>query len=388
MKNVMFFTHSLSGGGAEKTVRRISRYINSHDLGFKAYICVVYDDPRYHGEVDNLIVMEHKSQRDDGRITKGLNVLRQIKEMKALKRKYEIDTCISFLPGADIINVFSGVGERQVVSVRNKESLFTHNILKKLYVQIAYKRCDKIVAVTEVVRRDCISFFGVPEDKVVTIHNAVSEMNDDPEIIPEVAEFMSGHKIIVNVGRLTEQKGQAHLLRAFSEVQKKHTEYGLLILGDGDLKQSLEKLSIDLGIDQSVMLAGNVVNPAAYLKKSDIFVLSSDVEGMPNVLLEAMQCGLPCISTECGAREILAPNTDVEYMAANEDIVEYGILVPVCNKKGMEQQNRDKNEKTLANAMIRMIEDKDLADSFKSKNSECVLRFGLSKIVDNWVEII
>ena len=380
MKNVLFFTHSLSGGGAEKTVRRISRYINSHDYGIKAYVCVVYDDPVYHEDVDNLIVMEHKSDQDDSRVTKGLNVLKQISEMKTIKRKYQIDTCVSFLPGADIINVLSGIGEKQVVSVRNKESLFTHNIFKKIYVKTAYKRCDKIVAVTEVVRQDCIDFFGVPQDKVVTIHNAISDMNNDPKLLDLVSQFIDGHKIIVNVGRLTEQKGQDHLLRAFAIVHKAHSEYRLLILGDGERKKDLEELAFELGIADAVMFAGSVVNPASYLKKSDIFVLSSNVEGMPNVLLEAMQCGLPCVSTECGAREILAPDTDAGYETTVIDTSEYGILVPVCRT--------DKDEQMLAEGILKLITDTKLAQTYREKASECVSRFKMGNIIQKWIEVL
>ncbi len=380
MKNILFFTHSLSGGGAEKTVRRLAKYINSHDQELKAYVCVVYDDPKYHDEVDDLIVMKHKSAPEDRYITKAINVLKQMKEMKAIKKQYKIDTCISFLPGADIINVFSGIGEKQVVSVRNKESLFTHNIFKKIYVKTAYNRCDKIVAVTEVVRRDCIRFFGVPDNKVVTIHNAVSEMNEDPELKQSVADFMAGHKVIVNVGRLTQQKGQEHLIRAFAKVVSKYEDYRLLILGEGELRDDLTKLISELELSDSVMLAGSVVNPAAYLKCSDLFVLSSNVEGMPNVLIEAMQCGLPCISTECGAREILAPDTDVEYVAKKMDVTEYGILVPVCNSK--------KEEEILSEAICTMIEDSALADKFKAISSKCVSELSMPNIITKWTDII
>ena len=380
MKNVLFFTHSLSGGGAEKTVRRISGYINSHDYGIKAYVCVVYDDPVYHEDVDNLIVMEHKSDQDDSRVKKGLNVLKQISDMKTIKRKYQIDTCVSFLPGADIINVLSGIGERQVVSVRNKESLFTRNIFKKIYVKIAYRHCDKIVAVTEVVRQDCINFFGVPQDKVVTIHNAISDMNNDPKLLDSVLHFIDGHKIIVNVGRLTEQKGQDHLLRAFAVVHKIHSEYRLLVLGDGENKKELEKLASELGISDVVLLAGSVINPAAYLKKSDIFVLSSNVEGMPNVLLEAMQCGLPCVSTECGAREILAPDTDAGYETTVIDASEYGLLVPVCRT--------DKEEQMLAKGILKLIVDTKLAQTYREKALECVSRFKMESVIHKWIEVL
>ncbi len=389
MKNILLFTHSLSGGGAEKTVRRLAKYINVHDLGIKAYVCVVYDDPKYHEEVDELIILKHKSAPDDGYITKAINVLKQMKEMKTIKKRYKIDTCISFLPGADIINVFSGVGEKQIVSVRNKESLFTHNIFKKIYVKIAYSRCDKIVAVTEAVRQDCIHFFGAPEDKVITIHNAVSELNQAPEIKQSVLEFIEGHKVIVNVGRLTQQKGQEYLIRAFAKVVKKHKNYRLLILGEGELRDHLNKLTFKLGIHDMVMLAGNVVNPAAYLKRSDLFVLSSNVEGMPNVLLEAMQCSLPCISTECGAREILAPDTDTEYKTSDIEIAKYGILVPVCGEQASDiETGLVGKEQILASAIEKLIDDTDLQLLFKERADECLARFEMSTLVDKWVQVI
>ena len=143
MKNVMLFTHHLNSGGAEKVVRTIAEYINSVDCGWTAWICVVYDDLELHKTLRNVIVMNHHSDREDSQFHKGINVLYQIAEMRRIKRKHHIDVCISFLPGADIINVFSGTGERQIVSVRSIESRFTHSIWKKIYVKCSYKKCDK-----------------------------------------------------------------------------------------------------------------------------------------------------------------------------------------------------------------------------------------------------
>ncbi len=390
MKNVLFFTHSLSGGGAEKTVRQIARHINSHDYGYKVHVCVVYDDPAYHGEVDDLHVLKIKSQPSDLKLKKGFNVLRQIAEMKKLKKDLKIDTCVSFLPGADIINVLSGCGEKKLVSVRNKDSKFFHSFLQKIYVKTSYALCDKIIAVTEVVRNDCIDFFGAPPKKVITIHNAIKEVPVDDSATnkrQDIDAFIEGHRVIINIGRLTEQKGQEHLIRSFSKALKDHPDIRLLILGEGPLHQKLQETGEKLGIAESVMLAGNVINPSKYLKKSEIFVLSSEFEGMPNVLLEAMQCGLPCISTECGAREFVAPATDAMKATTKLDKAEFGILVPVCGTKSGEiDKSAAEKESILADAICMMLDDDEMRKHYSEKALECIVSYNIDNICDKWVD--
>lgn len=398
MKNVLLFTHSLSGGGAEKAVRRLAKYINSHEFGYKIYVCVVYDDPNFHDEVDNLIVLKTKSEKNDSKITKGINVIKQINEVKKIKKHYQIDLCVSFLPGADIINVLSSTGEKKVVSVRNKESLFTHNIFKKIYVKTSYLLCDRIVAVTDVVKNDCIDFFGVPEEKITTIYNAIDD-NESPDnegdfadrINLEVAQFARNSHVIVNAGRLSVEKGQQHLIKAFAYVADKFPEYKLLVLGEGYYRENLQKLIDDLGLNDKVLLAGRVNNPKDYFKMADLFVLASDVEGMPNVILEAMQCGLPCISTDCGAREILAPDTPPLKMTDEIEMAQYGILVPVCGNNVVEKdiysQKLTVNEQILGDAMMKMISDKGLSEHYSVCGNDRIAYFTMDKIAAGWTAL-
>lgn len=386
--NLLLFTHHLNQGGAEKTVRILSEYYNTNDLGVQCYICVVYDDPELEPYPQNVIVMEHCSDPEDSRLSKGMNVLAQIREMREIKRRCGIDVCVSFLPGADIINVFSGVGERQIVSVRNKESLFVHNILKKWYVQIAYRRCDHIVACSETVRQDCIDYFHVPEGKITTIHNAAVPAASTSEVIPEFAAFCGQHMVYLNVGRLAPEKGQEHLLRAFADfAQKCHNEDsvseqpGLVFVGDGPLRERLESLAGALGIAGQVLFCGRQENPADYMQRADVFVLSSNSEGMPNVLVEALQCGLPCIATECGAREILAPETDAILDVTDQvELAAYGILVPVCHSA--------REESMLADAMARLYTDDELREHYVHVSANAVAGLSLDRIARRWLEVI
>lgn len=385
MRNILFFTHSLNGGGAEKTVRNLSNYINKNRTEYKSYVCVVYDDEIFHDKVENLIVLKTKSNPKDNKLKKAINVIKQINEIRAIKKRLSIDVCISFLPGADIINVLSGTGERKIVSVRSKESLFTHSIFKKIYVKASYLLCDKIVAVSEVVRQDVIDFFGIKSEKVVTIHNAIDESgNDSYEILPEIEQFMDGHRVIINVGRLSPEKGQEHLIKAFAEINKQFPDTRLLILGEGEYRRKLEKQVIELGLNDAVLMPGKVQNPKAYLKKSDIFVLSSVVEGMPNVLLEALQCGLPCISTECGAREILAPNTDALYVASEINEEEYGILVPGYKQK--DGINEDRVVDLLSEAMSLLLSDSAMRKHYSSIGKKHMEQYSMNSIYEKWRE--
>ena len=391
--NILFFTHHLVQGGAEKTVRTISQYINDHFADMKAYVCVVYDAPEVHDQISNVIVMKNRSCPEDSQRIKAMNVCRQIAEMKQIKRQYVIDVCISFLPGADIINVLSDTGEKKIVSVRNRESYFVHSILKKWYVECSYKRCDAIAAVSEVVRRDTMQYFGVPSQKVTTIHNAIIKAAGDENCETEFEHFTENKRIIFNVGRLSIEKGQHFLIRAFAAIAGAYPDVCLVILGEGEERKKLETLIRNLNLQDRVLLAGHKSNPSAYLRRGELFVLSSTIEGMPNVLLEAMQAGLPVLSTECGAREILAPETDVMQQTAEIDKARYGILIPTC-ADSLQDDTADGSsvlsgrEKILADSMQMLLDDPELQNMYRKRNAECLQKFSLETIAEQWMKLI
>lgn len=399
--NILFFTHHLNQGGAEKTVRTLSEYFNTHALGVKSFLCVVYDDPDLKPYPQNVIVMQHKSDPQDSRFSKGWNVLAQIREMKRIKKSHAIDVCISFLPGADIINVLSGVDEKEIVSVRNIESLFVHSIFKKWYVNVAYRKCDYIVACSETVRRDCIDYFKVPEQKITTIYNAATQMQLTGHTVTEFQDFVKNHFVFINVGRLAPEKGQLHLLRAFAyfckeaEFARENRRPGLVLVGDGELSEPLRQMSVDLGISDHVLFCGRQANPADYMGASDAFVLSSNMEGMPNVLVEALQNGLPCIATECGAREILAPKTDpISDRTERVDLAEYGILVPVCGTESNDDMNwrtdipLSGREKTLSEAMKILYTDKKTLEKYRNQAMRAINNMSIEAISNLWLKAI
>ena len=174
------------------------------------------------------------------------------------------------------------------------------------------------------------------------IHNGVF-----PEILPpDNTPFeMRNHNDICAVGRLDEQKGFDTLIEAFDIFRKTHNEHRLHIYGEGQLRSQLEKMISEKEIGDRVKLHGSIPNVMFEVAKSGMFVLSSRFEGMPNALMEAMACGLPCVATNCdfGPEELITDG-------------ENGLLVNVDDSV------------ELAEAMARISDCPDLAQKL-SKNA-------------------
>lgn len=146
------------------------------------------------------------------------------------------------------------------------------------------------------------------------IYNAVKEEFYQVERTPVRGE-------IVTCGRLTEQKNHRLLIDAFAEVQKIHPYATLKIYGEGALREKLQNQIESLNLNEKVFLMGATNDVAKVLQTADLFVLSSDYEGMPNALMEAMAAGVPCISTDCpcgGPRELFGNLCAEDLVRCNE----------------------------------------------------------------------
>lgn len=145
----------------------------------------------------------------------------------------------------------------------------------------------------------------------------------------------------------------------------------LILVGGGKEQADLEQLAKDKAVSDRVIFTGFDKNPFRYMSVSDCFVLSSYTEGFPNVLLEALACGLPIISTDCrsGPRELLAPKTDFSFEVKNNyEEAEYGLLTPVNDAV------------QLAKAMNRMFTDVELRKKLQDKAKTRACEFDIEVI--------
>ena len=166
-----------------------------------------------------------------------------------------------------------------------------------------------LVCVSQGVAEGLTEQIGVPRTKVSTIYNPVVTAALDVQMAqPANHPWMNdgGAPVILSAGRLAEQKDYPTLIKAFARVAA-HRRCRLIILGEGGMRTPLERLVEDLGLTGQVSLPGWVDNPFAFMSRAALFVLSSRYEGLPGVLIQALACGCPCVSTDCpaGPAEIL-----------------------------------------------------------------------------------
>ena len=289
---------------------------------------------------------------------KGNFVTKNIRRMKKLKKiilQEKPDLCLSFLGGCNLrmlLCMGKKKGIRRIVSVRNDpDREYSHKRFFKNIVKSIFHRADGVVFQTE----DASSYFDEKtKNKSVTIYNPVDEVFFK-------TKNMEPKYDIVTLGRINQQKNHKLLIEAFDIFRKSHQNKKLHIFGIGPLKEELQKTVDDLDLTGSAIFEGSATNPELVLAQSEVFVLSSDYEGMPNALMEALASGVACVSTDCPCG---GPKMLIEH-GVN------GLLVP-CNDKD-----------ALAGAMETMADDSVRAE-FKKKAKESAESFRTEKILDKW----
>jgi len=200
-------------------------------------------------------------------------------------------------------------------------------------MQRYYHQANAVVAVSRGVERDTRAYLSLPQGMVKTIYNPVAarEIKGLSEEVPEHDWFTgSDVPVVLGIGRFVQQKNFPLLVRAFAELRKKRPVRLVLLGGDESSaeqalhKAELEELANELGIAEDLDMPGYKENPYPYFRRSAVFALSSRFEGFGNVLVEALFCGCPVVSTDCpsGPAEILSDG-------------EFGRLVPVGDTQGM-----------------------------------------------------
>lgn len=240
--------------------------------------------------------------------------------------------------------------------------------LRKCLMNYSYAKADIIIAVSKGIKEVLEKAFKVQSGKIVVIHNPISidEIESKSQKEADHPYFKdSSMRVIITAGRLAKEKRYDMLLKAFAILRKRRENTRLIILGKGVMQEGLEELALKLGIEKYVDFVGFQPNPFAWISKADIFVLSSDHEGFPMVLLEAMACGTPVISTDCtsGPAEIITSGKD-------------GILVPPAD------------EEAMAEAMLGLLSDEEKRKNYSEAAKRRVQEFGVDRIIRQYCELL
>ena len=392
-KNIAIIIPVLTNGGAERVASNLSLYLSKRK--FNKYI-ILFDGERIEYPFDgNLIDCKIKAVNHP--IGKLVNLIRRILKLKKLKRQFHIHTSISLLDSANIANVFSKTKDKIILSVRNYKSKSSQGFYGTLYdyiIKTFYNQADKLIAVSEGVKGDLVKNYAVNEDKIKVIYNfydlnKISILSE--EKIENKYTKIFDFPVIINVGRLSKQKGQWHLIRAFKKIKEEIENLKLIILGKGEIEEYLKQLILELNLKEDVHIIGFQENPFKFIAKSEIFVFPSLYEGFPNALVEAMACGIPIISSDCksGPRELLALELNMNRCIHTVEYAEYGLLIPVCDGKYYQANDSLTDEEMiLAKSIIELYSNKKALAEYREKSVKRASEFSTEKIISQYENIL
>jgi glycosyltransferase involved in cell wall biosynthesis len=220
-----------------------------------------------------------------------------------------------------IANLLTGKKTNVIATVHGQLGNSKRDELMKYFIRLLYPLSDEIICVSNGVASEIKELIPSRHEKMVNvIYNPVI----DQKFIERAEAAMnaqngknSEEKWIVSIGRLSKEKNIDMLIQAFSKLPDKR-QCKLVIIGEGPEKEKLSSLVFKLGLEKEVIFKGYQKNPFIDLNKADVLALSSEREGLPTVLIEALYFNVPIVSTDCksGPREILKDG-------------KYGLLVPV-----------------------------------------------------------
>ena len=340
---IQFLINSLVSGGAERVAVNLLNKLSKK--GYNIFLYTLEKDKHY--DTNNIL---YKSLSN---LTSETSTSKKIFYLPVITLKYLIETLknkpdilLSFLELSNFISISVGkvvLNKKTVVSIHtNPIAMYPHTTIygkvHNFLIKLLYPKADRIVVVSKKIKNILSHHYNVPEEKIVVIYNPhpiqhYLKLAEEPiedkysDIFRDSFVFIN--IVFINIGRLTEQKGQWFLIRAFKKVVEKYPNARLIILGEGELRGKLEDLVKKLNLENNVFLLGVHKNPFKFLKNSQCYVFTSLWEGLPNTLIEALTLNLPVISTDCetGPREILAPELDIEEDVEYPYFGRYGILI-------------------------------------------------------------
>ncbi|MCT7531793.1 glycosyltransferase [Aliarcobacter cryaerophilus] len=371
-KKLSILIYSLSNGGAERVV---SILLNQFKEKYDISLYLMNDTIFYEIPKDVKIVYLEKSNPNESPIKKFIKLILLAIKYKKINNS---EISLSFMNRPNYINILAkifGMKSKVIISERAMPSLQHSNGLQgkvnRFLIKNLYKYSDVITANSLGNSKDLIENFCCK--KVVTINNIFDKITIN-QLSNEKISFRDNNFTFITVGRLDNGKNHSIMIDAIKSIDAK-----LYIIGDGELRSTLQNKIIEDSLEDKVIFLDRQINPYKYISQADCFLFSSSHEGYPNVLVEALICGLPIISTDCksGPREILAPNSNIDFQLEDKiELCEYGILVPINNKEKLKE------------SMNMIINDEELRNRYKEKSKIRADFFRIDKIIKQYEEII
>lgn len=348
MKLMMVITGMQSGGAERVMATLCNELVKRHSirlLSMKAAVTDYYLDPR--------IEFFGIKQNNKSFIKSSLFVKKHIKAWKP-------DIVLSFMTKSNIIALTSKIMMKTNIPfvIAERANPYNAPVILKWIRRFLYKKADGCVYQTQQAQR----YY----ERIVKCESVILKNPLNPCFVDSVPYTGIRKRKIVTVGRLSEEKNQKLLINAFGLLADKYSEYIVEIYGEGPLHKNLEQHIAACKLQERVFLMGRKENIKECIRDSEIFVLSSNSEGMPNALLEAMALGLACVATDCpigGVADIINNN-------------ENGILISMNNMEA------------LSDSLEKLMTDSSFSERLRNNATNVVEDYSADRICQQWEQYL
>lgn len=357
MKKIALFISSLQKGGSERVMVNLAEYF--HNKNYEVLLVTQYkkeDEYEISSEIKRVYSEPEESKLQGGRIK---NFITRFVTLRNIWKTYKPDVVLAFLGKNNLMAIATSffLPNKVAVSVRGEPTMEYESKFLQIIAKVMFNFADGVVLQTERAKE----FFGKKiQKKAKILLNPLNPAFLDVRYVGEKEDR------IVAVGRIDENKNHEMLIHAFDKIASEYPNVSLMIYGDGCLMDKIQLLINEKKLEDRITLAGNVTDVADKIKSAKIFTLTSNTEGMPNSLMEAMALGLVVISTDCPCG---GPATLIQ----NE---ENGILVPVGDAYA------------LADAFRRVLSDKPFAEKLGENAFLTSEKFRPERVNGEWEEFL
>lgn len=357
MKRIALFIGSLQKGGSERVMVNLAEYF--HQKKYDVILVTQYqleNEYNISPEIRRVYSEPDEFQLQGGRVK---NFWVRFGTLREIWKAYKPDVILAFLGKNNLMAVATAafLPSKVAVSVRGEPTMEYEGRLMQWIAKRVFRFADGVVLQTQQAR----AFFPkAVRKKSVILSNPLNPQFLNQKICAQ------RENLIVAAGRLDENKNHAMLIHAFAKIAEEYPTVQLVIYGEGILRDALQRLVSEKGLDDRITLPGSVTDIAEHIRKARIFALTSNTEGMPNTIMEALALGVPVISTDCpcGGPAALIEN------GVN------GLLVPVGDAFA------------LADAFRRIFEDTDFECRLRENACKITEKLAPDKVNAEWEEYL
>jgi glycosyltransferase involved in cell wall biosynthesis len=363
--NLLIFINSLHSGGAERVTVNLSNYWA--EKGWQVTVVTLAtpetDFFQLHPSVRRIAL---GLERDSGHPLAAIhNNLRRVVALRRVLRRHRPDVALAMMTTANILLVLAAAGLKDLVTVGSEHThppnirlAIPWNLLRERL----YRYLTALTALTEESASWLRQHTGACSISVIPNAAAWPLPRQPPRLPPPPRT--NGRRLLLAVGRLSEEKGFDILIPAFQRLARDCLDWHLVILGEGPGREALEAQIADAGLANRIRLPGRAGNVGEWYEAADLYAMSSRFEGFPNTLAEAMAYGLPAVSFDCdtGPRDIIRHEVD-------------GLLVAAGDGAALEV------------ALWRLMADDSVRGQFAGKAIEARERFSLDRIGALWEQL-